>query len=232
MRYLNPCNHLRKLLMMPLMKRLVLFEICLLLFAVPVQATTMNDVVEITLRTGQSLDHKILSFLQSGQRLEVLQMNDQWAHVRTSNGKDGWVLTRYLTPEPTSKIKLERLEDKQKSVMEQNAALLQENQQLKGENKKLSTSLASTDKGLDQIRTEYETLKSESGEFLALKAKYEKTAARLDEETRRANQLDEQVAKLTRSYAIKWFLAGSGVLLFGFIVGFSLKRQRRRPSLL
>ncbi|MGW8186224.1 MAG: hypothetical protein ACWGNK_03125, partial [Desulfobacterales bacterium] len=74
--------------------------------------------------------------------------------------------------------------------------------------------------------------KSESGEFLALKAKYEKTAARLDEETRRANQLDEQVAKLTRSYAIKWFLAGSGVLLFGFIVGFSLKRQRRRPSLL
>ena len=221
-------------MMMPLTKRLVLFGICLLVFAVPVHASTMyvNDIVEITLRTGQSLDHKILSFLQSGQRLEVLQMNDQWAHVRTSNGKDGWVLTRYLTPEPTSKIKLERLEEKQKSVMEQNAALLQENQKLKAENKKLSTALASTDKGLDQIRTEYETLKSESGEFLALKAKYEKTAARLDEETRRANQLDEQVAKLTRSYAIKWFLAGSGVLLFGFIVGFSLKRQRRRPSLL
>jgi SH3 domain protein len=189
--------------MMPLMKRLVLFGICLLLFAVPVHATTMyvNDIVEITLRTGQSLNHKILGFLQSGQRLEVIEMNDQWAHVRTSDGKVGWVLTRYLTPEPTSKIKLERLEEKQKSVVE-------------------------------QIRTEYETLKSESGEFLALKAKYEKTAARLDEETRRANQLDEQVAKLTRSYAIKWFLAGSGVLLFGFIVGFSLKRQRRRPSLL
>jgi SH3 domain protein len=159
-------------------------------------------------------------------------MNDKWARVRTSNGKDGWVLTRYLTPEPTSKIKLERLEEKQKTMMAQNAALLKENQKLKGENKKLSTALASTDKGLDQIRTEYETLKSESGEFLALKAKYEKTAARLDEETLKASQLDEQVAKLTRSYAIKWFLAGSGVLLFGFIVGFSLKRQRRRPSLL
>lgn len=221
-------------MMMPLMKRLVLFGICLLSFAVPVHATTMyvNDVVEITLRTGQSLDHKILSFLQSGQRLEVLQMNDQWAQVRTPNGKGGWVLTRYLTPEPTSKIKLERLEEKQKSVMEQNAALLQENQQLKGENKRLSTALASTDKGLDQIRTEYETLKSESGEYLALKAKYQKTATRLDEETLKASQLEEQVAKLTRSYAIKWFLAGSGVLLFGFIVGFSLKRQRRRPSLL
>lgn len=220
--------------MMPLMKRLVLFGSCLLLFAVPAHATTMyvNDIVEITLRTGQSLDHKILSFLQSGQRLEVLQMNDQWAHVRTANGKDGWVLTRYLTPEPTSKIKLERLEEKQKSVMEQNAALLQENQQLKGENKKLSTALAATDKGLNQIRNEYEGLKSESSEFLALKAKYEKTATRLQEETRKASQLEEQVAKLERSYAIKWFLAGSGVLLFGFIIGFSLKRQRRRPSLL
>ncbi len=223
------------MMMMP-MKRLVLCGICLvlLLFAVPVHATTMyvNDVVEITLRTGQSLDHKILSFLQSGQRLEVLQMNDQWAHVRTANGKDGWVLTRYLTPEPTSKIKLEMLEEKQKSVMEQNATLLQENQQLKAENKKLTTALSTTDKGLNQVRTEYETLKSESGEFLALKSKYEKTATHLDAEARKASQLEEQVAKLERSYAIKWFLAGSGVLLFGFIVGFSLKRQRRRPSLL
>lgn len=220
--------------MMPLMKSLLFFGICTLLFAVPVHATTMyvNDIVEITLRTGQSLDHKILSFLQSGQRLEVLQTNDQWAHVRTANGKEGWVLTRYLTPEPTSKIKLERLEEKQKSVLEQNAALLQENQLLKGENKKLSNALSSTDKGLSQIRTEYDALKSESSEFLALKAKYEQTATRLDQETRKASQLEEHVARLERSYAIKWFLAGSGVLLFGFVVGFSLKRQRRRPSLL
>jgi len=66
-------------MMMPLMKRFVLFGICLLLFVVPVHVSTMyvNDTVEITFRTGQSLDHKILSFLQSGQRLEVIEMNDQ-----------------------------------------------------------------------------------------------------------------------------------------------------------
>jgi hypothetical protein len=33
------------------------------------------------------------------------------------------------------------------------------------------------------------------------------------------------------NYAIKWFLAGSAVLIVGFLIGFSTKRQRRRPSL-
>jgi SH3 domain protein len=220
--------------MMSLIKRLVLFGFCLLISAAPIHASTMyvNDIVEITLRTGRSLDHKILEFLQSGQRLEVQKRDDQWAQVKTADGKQGWVLARYLTPEPTSKIKLQQLEEKQNRVVEQNETLLNENQALKGENKKLAAALAATDKGLNKVRDEYEELKSESGEFLAMKAKYEKTAARLAEETRKADQLEQKAAKLERSYAIKWFLAGAGVLLFGFIIGFSLKRQRRRPSLL
>lgn len=220
--------------MNPLMKRLLLALGCLMLISEPVHAATMyvTDIVEITLRTGQSLDHKILAFLQSGQRLDVLQQGDQWAQVRTDRGLEGWVLTRYLTPEPTSKIKLERLEEKQKSLAAQNAALSEENGNLKSENRKLSTELATTGKNLNEVRGDFETLKAESTEFLTLQKKFKNTAAQLDEETKKAQQLEEQVAKLERSYAIKWFLVGAGVLFFGFILGFSLKRQRRRPSLL
>lgn len=217
-----------------LMKRIVFVGACLMLFAGPVHAAAMyvTDIVEITLRTGPSLQNKIMTFLQSGQRLDIIQKGDEWSQVRTSGGSEGWVLTRYLTPQPTSRITLERLEEKYNSLSAQNAALVKENNEIKSENRKFSTNLNTTDKDLKQVRSEYETLKAESGEFLSLKSKFEKTSARLQEETNKAQQLEEQVTKLERSYAIKWFLAGAGVLLFGLIIGFSLKRQRRRPSLL
>jgi len=217
-----------------LMKRIAFVGACLLLIAGPVHAAAMyvTDIVEITLRTGPSLQNKIMAFLQSGQRLEIIQKGDEWSQVRTSGGSNGWVLTRYLTPQPTSKIRLQSLEEKYNTLTAQNAALVKENNEIKAENRKFSTELNTTDKGLKQVRSDYETLKAESAEFLSLKTKFEKTSARLQEETNKAQLLEDQVAKLERSYAIKWFLAGSGVLLFGLIIGFSLKRQRRRPSLL
>lgn len=217
-----------------LIKRIAFVVACLLLFVGSVHAAAMyvTDYMEITLRTGPSLQNKILSFLRSGQRLDIVQKGDEWSQVRTSGGNEGWVLTRYLTPEPTSKIKLERLEERFTNLTARNAALVKENNEIKADNKKYSSDLNTTDKDLKQVRSDYESLKAESKEFLALKTKFEKTSARLKEETNKAQQLEEQVAKLERSYAIKWFLAGAGVLLFGLIIGFSLKKQRRRPSLL
>ncbi len=207
---------------------------CLLLLAGPVYAATMyvTDYTEITLRTGASLENKILKFLGSGQRVEIIQGGEQWSQVRTSNGNEGWVLTRYLTPEPTSKIKLESLESKFNDLTARNAALMKENNELKANNRKYSTELNTTDDSLKKVLSDYETLKAESAEFLALKSKFEKTSTQLREKTEKAQQLEDQVAKLERSYAIKWFLAGAAVLLFGLILGFSLKKQRRRSSLL
>ena len=50
--------------------------------------------------------------------------------------------------------------------------------------------------------------------------------------TKKLAKLEDQLSNIQLYHYIKWFLAGSGVLLVGFIIGFSAKRQRRRPSLL
>ena len=110
--------------------------------------------------------------------------------------------------------------------------MLEENAALKSENQKLSSQLTTSNKALDKYRTDYETLKADSAEFLNLKSKYEKASVQLEEQTKKANKYEEQISKLEFQNYIKWFLAGSGVLMLGFIVGFSTKRQRRRPSLL
>ncbi len=215
-------------------KCIILVGICLLVFCANVHAETMyvKDVLRLPLRTGQSVEYKIIAVIESSQAVEVLQSEGEWSRVRLPNEKEGWVQTRYLTSAATHKMKLEDLEKKHKNLTAQASALLEENAELKGEKQKLSAQLTENEKALKKIRIDFESLKSDSAEFLKLKTKYDAAAAELADKTQRLQDLEEQLSSLQLYHYIKWFLAGSGVLLVGFIIGFSAKRQRRRPSLL
>ena len=116
--------------------------------------------------------------------------------------------------------------------MAQASALLEENAKLKRERQKLGAQFAETEKALKKISSDFESLKADSAEFLKLKTKYDVAAAELADKTKKLQTLEEQLSSFQLYHYIKWFLAGSGVLLVGFIIGFSAKRQRRRPSLL
>ena len=213
--------------------RLLGLLLLLCLFSVSVYGKTMyvSDILKLTLRTGPSIENKILAVIDSGQMMEIVEFGDEWSQVQLPNGKEGWVLSRYLTPNETSNIKLQRLETKHKNLMVQAAELLEENNRLQAENKKLSTEFEANQEQLVKARTDYETLKAEASEFLTLKTRYESAASQLAEQTAKAEKLEEQLTKLERNTYIKWFLAGSGVLIVGFLIGYSSKRQRRRPAL-
>ena len=205
----------------------------LCLFSASVYGETMyvSDTLKLTLRTGPSIENKIIAVIESGQEMEVIKFGDEWSQVRLPNGKEGWVLSRYLTTDETNGIKLQRLETKHKNLMIQAAELLEENNGLKTENTRLSSELEAMQKQLEKIQTDYEALKTEATEFLTLKANYNRAASQLAEQTAKAKKLEEQVSSLAMNTYIKWFLAGSGVLIVGFLIGFSTKRQRRRPTL-
>jgi len=220
--------------MKPRVKLLLIIGICVLLFSPFASAETMyvTDLLKLTLRSGPSTGHKILAVIESGQIVDVLEPGADWSLVRLQNGKEGYVLTRYLTLKPTHSIRLEQLQKKQTALMRQAAALLEENMRLKSENSKLRADLADNKKTFKQLRMKYDKLKADSTEFLALKTRYQKVSAELKQQTSRADKLDEALSKIEINQYIKWFLAGSGVLLLGFIIGFSTRRQRRRSSLL
>jgi SH3 domain protein len=152
--------------------------------------------------------------------------------VRLDNGKEGYVLNRYLVAQPTSAVRLKELQSKHTVLKQQADALIEENNRFKEENKTFKTTLDSNEKELTKLDTDYNELKASAAEFLSLKKKYQEVSTRLTEQTKRANALDKELSGLEMNQYIKWFLAGSGVLLVGFIIGFSAKRGRRRPSLM
>lgn len=220
--------------MKQLLKQIVFLGIVLMCFSANGFAETMyvTDLLKLTLRSGPSTEHKILSVIESGQQVEVLEPGEDWSLVRMANGKEGHVLTRYLVPEPTHNVRLEQLQTKHKALMQQAATLLEENTHFRDESKELKSTLDGNEKALKKMSTDYDKLKAGSAEYIELKEKHKTVSGQLAEQTKRADALDEELRAIEINQYIKWFLAGSGVLLVGFIVGFSARRQRRRPSLL
>jgi len=196
------------------------------------QTKYITDDMTLTFRSGPSNEHKILSFLKSGQRLELLQAGEKWSKVKLPDGREGWVLSHYLSDQPASRDMLERLQAKHQVLTDQAAKLMEENEQLAEENKKLMAAVADHEKALETLRADFETLQSESAEFIALKKKYDEATASLQDRNSRLVTLEEQVGSMELNYTIKWFLAGSGVLVLGIIIGFISRRPRRRSSLL
>ncbi|MBW2669286.1 MAG: TIGR04211 family SH3 domain-containing protein [Deltaproteobacteria bacterium] len=220
--------------MKPIVKKFGIVGICLVLFSTAVMAETkyINDKMKITLRTGPAKDRKIIALLNIGQKVKVLKPGEEWTQVRLDKGKEGWVVSRFLTNKVPSRIALEILKNKHKALSARDALLLEESKTLKAENKAFGNDLAATKKRLQALNTSHETLKKASAEFLDLQSKYKKMSAKLAEQTQKANKYEEDLTKLLWNKNIKWFLSGAGVLILGFIIGFSTKRQRRRSSLL
>lgn len=225
---------MERIRMRSIMNGLCTIGMILVLFSIPALAESkyISDTMKITLRTGPGKDRKIISLLGIGQKVDVLQPGDEWTRVSLANGKEGWVISRFLTNKTPSDIQLKVLKDKHKAIMNQNASLQQANTLLKAENKRLDKELGASGEKLQKITSDHETLKSESTEFLELQSKYKKMTSELAEKTKKAGQFEDELTKLLWNQNIKWFLSGAGVLILGFIIGFSTKRQRRRSSLL
>lgn len=216
------------------MKKGAFIGICLVLFCSVSQAETLyiSDFLRITMRTGPGIDHKIIEMIKSGQTVTVLEQGPEWTKIQLPTGKEGWVLNRFLTPKPPSGLLLKKLEEKHAELSLQVTTLIDENERLRNENQKLDAELKTSSSNLKKVTDSYQTLKSGSAEYLDLKSIYEKMVMQLDQQKKRAQNVEKELERIQFHKNIRWFLSGASVLIIGFLIGFSSRRQRRRPSLL
>ena len=186
---------------------------------------------EITMRTGPGSDRKIISLIPSGRSVDIISPGEEWSEVQYRD-KQGWVLSRYLTDKLPTAVVLERLQQKYDTLVQQKQELDKKVNELGSENQRLSKDLGQTQSDLTNVNKTYETLKSESGEFLKLKTKYEKAVKDMNAAQNRADKAESQFIKLSSSDLNKGMLYGGGLVFVGFILGFILKRPKRRSPLM
>jgi SH3 domain protein len=186
----------------------------------------------ITLRTGPGTDRKIIAFPSAGDPLEVVNQGEEYSEVMTRSGKQGFVLTRYLTgKEPPDRV-LARLQHQYQQTLEKYEALKQKSSQLSGNNQDLSGDLAKTKRELEQLTVEHETLKTESKQYLELKAKYTKAVKDAAEARAKSDKAEKELQQLYSSQINTGLLYGGGLIVLGFITGFIVKRPKRRSPLM
>jgi SH3 domain protein len=192
----------------------------------------VSEEFEITMRTGPGIERKIIALIRSGQQVDVISNKNDWSEIVLPNGKQGWVLTRYLSTKEPCPMTLERVNNKFATIDSEKKDIVEQNAQLEAENQRLETQLSSSQKTLEQVSRDFEQLKKASGEFLKLKQAYEKTSRELNQARQKTGNFEDEVIRLRRSQNIKWFLGGAGVLVCGIVIGFLSRRPRRRASLL
>ncbi len=215
------------------MKSVIFLAILIVLSARPGLAATQYviDFIRVTLRTGPGVEHKVLDMIESGHKLEVLESRQDWSRVRIEDGKEGWILTRFLTPNPPSQLILDRLSRENEAEKKKASGLIDENKTLTEKNRQMAQALQNNQTALDKLQEEHRALIGDSKGFLDLKAKYETVSTQVTSQSKRAETLEKELARLQLHKNIRWFLSGAGVFFVGFILGFSSRRQRRRSSL-
>lgn len=204
-----------------------------LLIAAPASARTMyiSEVMKITLRTGMGTDHKIIAMIESGDRVDLITPGEDWSFVRLPDGREGWILSRFLTPNPPSAKRLKSLSAAYEKSKAAAARASAENKTLSAENERLTKTLAETEQKLAEISAAHEQLKTDSAEYFAIKKKHDELAAMVKTRSAEVDSLTRSVERLRFNRNLKWFGAGAAVLLFGIILGTAFRGRRRMSPL-
>lgn len=211
---------------------MVLIGLLVLPAASMAETLYVSENFEITMRTGPGNERKIISLVQSGRALEVIEKGKEWSLVRTPKGKEGWVLNRYLTASQPSAMVLDRVRKDYDVLTAKYKDLKDKFNQLNSEKKVTDADLSQNRQDNDTLSAAYEKLKKESADFLKLKKRHQQTTADLEAEKNRSATLDEENMQMKRNRIIQWVLTGGGIMLLGFFLGlFSSSRRKQRSSL-
>jgi len=215
------------------MRPLAIMLVILLSGAGPALAETwyVTDSLEITLRTGPELDRKITAMLKSGQAMEIVEKGEEWSRVQLPSGKEGWVLNRFIQAELPLKVQLADLRKKYDDLMAGAAEPLKKLKEVNAENTRLQRNLAQTKRDLGELQKSYADLRKTTADARRIKKERDQLSSELADKSKETRRLKTDLAAAEKKNTLWWFIAGAGVLIFGFILGFAVRPRRKKSSL-
>ena len=198
------------------------------------QTRYITDDFEIMLRTGPSVQNKIIRPLRSGTRIEVLREDAGNGHsqVQTSRGEIGYVLTRFLSVNQAARNRVTFLEEQLKQLRSKPGELQtllansqEENQELINQNLSLTEQLSASSKELAEIKRVSSDAVRLSQRNVKLESEVQQLLLQLDDIRIQNEVLKDQSAK-------RWYVLGGGTVLIGLLLGWilSISKRPRRQS--
>ena len=194
----------------------------------------VTDKFEITMRSGMGPPNGIIKILPTGFKLDVQEIDEsgKYARVITPDGKEGWVLARYLINTPIAKIRLENAQSRIKRMRNDIAKLKKEVEELNGQNKTLARSGEKLDDSKSKLEKELATIRKVSSGKIAIFEENKELKNQLVTLRHELQGLEQANSGLQDSSSRDWFMIGAGVCVIGILMGIMLPNVRlgRRQS--
>ena len=208
----------------------------------------ISDQLVVSVRAQPQNGSETIVYLKTDTPVEVLEVGEQYIHVKTTNGEVGYIQKSYLTEQTPKATVINRLTRENEGLQERVRELEKQYREVfaKGDEaqKKVLSDLensriqiAELDKALRKSETElaertraYETLKKNAGNIIEITAERDQLRISHEELTTAVTNLDEERKELLKKETIQWFLTGAGVLFLGWVIG-KFSRSRRKSSL-
>ena len=217
------------------MRAVIRLFVVLLMLMVTGAATAQTtrwvaDDLEVAVRSGPSLKHKILRFIESGTPMTVLAQDDEsgYSQVRTPDGIEGWMLTEQLMDRRGARERLERAEARIESLQASQQQSRGEIEALQARIRELEAEKATLQSTLEGAQAELSELRRVAAEPIAVAQENETLSRALAAEQQKVERLGAEVRVLKDRSLKEWFLIGAGVSLGSLFLGLIIPRIRWR----
>jgi SH3 domain protein len=192
----------------------------------------VSDELEIMVRSGKTPTHRIIATLKSGKKINVIE-NDQasgYSKIKLGATRDGWVLTRLINKRPSAKSRLAKAEAALKTLQAQAATSNEKLAQLGEQKGNLDSESSELKKLNTSLSRELEVLRETSRTAVQIREERDTLQQRVVTNERELETVKRENDMLKNSDAQDWFMIGSGVLLFGILLGFILPKLSWRKK--
>jgi SH3 domain protein len=225
---------------------------CIVAFTVPASVNSVladtryvSDRLIISVRDGEDQNAAVLGYIETGAAVEVLEEKADLLKIRTADGIEGWVRAQYIVsgkPKPliienmkneitALNKEIETLQNKQDSAsntLSESKKLYQEKiEELKEEVSINQKFAAKAKSDFIELNKKYSTLLKNSENTEKLMGEAERLKKLNTELKTEVKSLGKDRKNPLKSNTIQSFIAGAGVLLFGFLLGGSVRKKKR-----
>ncbi len=192
----------------------------------------VSDTLEITMRSGKGTSYGITRMLRSGTPVEVLEDDKDtgYTQVRTTGGKEGYVLTRFLMKGQAARDRLAEAEKKLAELELENRKMDTAMSALSDEKRALEQELGKLDGHSRSVSQELAEIKRTASSALAIDSENKDLKGRVVALERQLQTLQQENEVLKDRTARDWFMVGAAVVLLGIIVGLIIPRIRWRKK--
>ncbi|MDX1403619.1 MAG: TIGR04211 family SH3 domain-containing protein [Woeseiaceae bacterium] len=201
-----------------------------LLFAAPAvfgETAWISDEFEVMLRTGPSTNNAIERMLRSGTQLEVIEEDPDsgYSRVTTRDGLEGWVLSRYLMPEPAARQQLATLTQQLTNATEQGSSMSSQLAGIRNEHEAAKARIAQLEQDNAALQEEIENIRRTAANVLAIDKQNMDLRQQLTDAEIKVSILEQENDQLSSRTTRNWFITGALVLFCGILLGLLLPRM-------